>query len=70
MKAFWKIVAAKERVGRLQVEAEVARGRLADAQALLAKELQSAGVELDQPIHFDYDTETVVNRSKDHGRPA
>ena len=69
MSAFWRVLAAKERVGRLELEAQMAQGRLAEAQALLRKELESAGLDLAKPIHFDFDAEAISNR-EDHGRPA
>jgi hypothetical protein len=69
MSAFWKAVAAHERVKRAKAEQELKDAQMRDATALFAAALKECGADLAKPIHFDYDTETIT-QGEDHGRPA
>jgi len=66
---FWKAVASKERLEKLKAQITLMQQQEKAAEGALIAVLQEMGVDLSQPIDFDYEQERVVTPSSD-GRSA
>lgn len=61
---FWRLAALKEQIERVDLQMRLLQMQKADLSADLKQRLTDAGVDTDQTITFDYDTERVVGAGR------